>query len=88
MTPRTRTEIFLKICIPSSVALWNNLDSSVRNTDLFKRLKNALKTSLFPKIPTSLSKGNRYLSVIHCRIRNGCSNLNNDLHVFRNHLNV
>ena len=52
----------------------------------FKRCKNTLKTSLFPKIPTSLSKGNRYLSVIHCRIRNGCSNLNNDL--FGKHINV
>ena len=85
-TPRTRTETFRKSCIPSSVALWNSLDSSVRDIDSFKRFKNTLKTSLFPKIPTSLSKGNRYLSVIHCRIRNGCSNLNNDL--FRNHLNV
>ena len=68
------------------VCMWNSLDSSVRDIDSFKRFKNTLKTSLFPKIPTSLSKGNRYLSVIHCRIRNGCSNLNNDL--FRNHLNV
>ena len=85
-TPRTLTETFRKSCIPSSVALWNSLDTSVRDIDSFKRFKNTLKTSLFPKIPTSLSKGNRYLSVIHCRIRNGCSNLNNDL--FRNHLNV
>ena len=71
-TPRTRTETFRKSCIPSSVALWNSLDSSVRDIDSFKRFKNTLKTSLFPKIPTSLSKGNRYLSVNHCRIRNGC----------------
>ena len=85
-TPRTRTETLRKSCIPSSVALWNSLDSSVRDIDSFKRFKNTLKTSLFPKIPTSLSKGNRYVSVIHCRIRNGCSNLNNDL--FRNHLHV
>ena len=71
-TPRTRTEICRKSCIPSSVASWNSLDSSVRDIDSFKRFKNTLKTSLFPKIHTSLSKSNRYLSVIHYRIRNGC----------------
>ena len=59
MASRIRTVIFRKSCIPSSVALWNSLDSSVRNTDSFKRFKNILKTSLFPKIPTCLSKGNR-----------------------------
>ena len=62
-TPRTRTETFRKSCIPSYVALWNSQYSSVRDIDSFKRLKITLKTSLFPKIPTSLSKGNKYLSV-------------------------
>ena len=58
-TPRTRTETFRKSCIPSSVALWNSLDSSFRDIDSFKRFKNTLKTSVFPKIPTSLSKSNK-----------------------------
>ena len=29
-TPRTPTETFRKSCIPSSAALWNSLDSSIR----------------------------------------------------------
>ena len=59
MTPRTRTEIFRKSRIPSYIALWNSLDSSIIDIDSFKRFKNILNTSLFPKIPMSLSKDNR-----------------------------
>ena len=36
------------------------------------------------RIPNLYLFGNRYLSIIHARIRNNCSNLNNDL--FLNHL--
>ena len=36
------------------------------------------------RIPNLYFFGNRYLSIIHARIRNNCSNLNNDL--FLNHL--
>ncbi|MCG7867669.1 MAG: hypothetical protein JAY74_15080 [Candidatus Thiodiazotropha taylori] len=86
MTFRTRTETFRKSCIPSSIVLWNSLDRSVREIGSFEGFRNSLKTSLFPKITTLSIKGDRYLSVIHCRIRNCCSNLNYDL--FRNHLKV
>ena len=41
-TPRTRTETFRKSCIPSSVALRNSLDSSVRDIDSFIRFKNLI----------------------------------------------
>ena len=48
-TPRTRTETFRKSCIPSSVALWNSLDSSVGDIDSLKRFKNTLKPHYFLK---------------------------------------
>ena len=39
---------------------------------------------MIPSVPSIYSVGNRYLSVLHARIRNNCSDLNQDL--FRNHL--
>ena len=49
-------------------------------------LSSHLQSTAFPKIqvPSYFALGNRYLSVMHARLRNNCSNLNNDL--FINHL--
>ena len=45
------------------------------------QLKNLQNNS---KVPHYYTVGNRYLSVLHARIRNNCSNLSSDL--FMNHL--
>ena len=84
--PYARTEISRKSCIPSSVSLWNSLDSDIRSSNCTSHFKSNLKR-LRPsiiKVPSFYLAGDRYLSVLRTRIRNKCSNLNNDL--FNNHL--
>ena len=84
--PYNRTEISRKSCIPSSVSLWNSLDSNIRSSNSTSHFKTNLKRlrSTNSKVPSYYSTGDRYLSVLHARIRNKCSNLHNDL--FNNHL--
>ena len=56
---------------------------SSNSTSHFKtNLKRLRSTN--SNVPSSYNTGDRYLSVLHARIRNKCSNLNNDL--FNNHL--
>ena len=66
--------------------MWNTLDEGLKNQPTISSFKNNLQITTFPKlqVPNYFTSGNRYLSVIHARIRNNCSNLNNDL--FINHL--
>lgn len=83
-----RTELFSNSFIPSSITSWNNLSPEVKNLNTISQFKNALKRTIFKtnQIPKHFLLGNRFLSVMHARLRNGCSNLNNDL--FMNHLQV
>lgn len=85
-TPFCRTELFRKSCIPSSVSMWNSLDNNLRNSPSLNSFKYNLKKDNFStvKVPVYYSYGDRFLSVMHARIRNNCSNLSNDL--FINHL--
>ena len=85
-TPFCRTEILRKSCIPSSISLWNSLDESMRNSPSLNSFKYRLKGNSpnLRKIPAYYFYGDRYLSIMHCRIRNNCSNLSNDL--YHNHL--
>ena len=80
-----RTVISQKSCIPSSIGLWNNTDTDVRNASSLSafrsRLINEFKVSCVPPI---YLEGNRYLSVLTRNFRNNCSDLNYDL--FRNNL--
>ena len=80
VVPYTRTEISRKSCIPSSVSLWNSLDSDNRYSNCTSHYKSNLKR-LCPantKATSFYHTGDRYLSVLHARIRNKCSDLNND----------
>ena len=81
----TRTTISQKSCIPSSVYSWNNLNENLKNVDSFSTFKKLI-SSRFPLPPvTSYYFGdNRFLSVMHARIRNKCTGLNSDL--FHNYL--
>ena len=85
-TPRCRTELFRNSCIPSSLLIWNNLVESICNSLSLASFKYTLKQTNTIKVPAYYIKGDRYLSVIHARIRNKCSNLNNDLYL--NHLRI
>ena len=83
---RRRTELFSKSFIPSTTSYWNSLPMCIRNADFLNSFKSQLKSSIFkvPRIPQQFISGSRVFSVLHCRIRNNCSNLNSDL--FLNHL--
>lgn len=84
--PFTRTEISHRSCIPSSISFWNSLDENIRNSISVSSFKYQLKNQSTNnyKVPSFYIRGNRYLSVLHARIRNKCSNLKNDLYL--NHL--
>ena len=82
---QARTRLFQKSCIPFSIPIWNDLEQDVKNITTFNSFKSKLISMTKPKRISNLYFfGNRYLSIIHARIRNNCSNLNNDL--FLNHL--
>ncbi len=84
-TVARRTEIFSRSFIPSAAALWNDLDNDIKTSPSLLIFKNKLKHKFQPpKVPTYFLTGERSQSVLHARIRNRCSNLNDDL--FRNHL--
>jgi len=82
---KTRTTLFKKSCIPSAISLWNSLDTNVRSSTSLPSFKNITCSN-----PNKIGGnhlflfGKRYISVLHARIRNGCSDLNFDL--YNNHL--
>ena len=79
----TRTTISQKSCIPSSVYIWNDLNENLKNVDSFSTFKKSISSRFpLPPVPSYYLDGNRFLSVMHARIRNKCSGLNSDL--FRN----
>jgi hypothetical protein len=83
--PFFRTLISQQSCIPSSIQAWNNLDNNVRNSPTLTSFRSSVRrTSLAHNPPLHYFTGNRYLQIVHARLRNGCSNLNNDL--YNNHL--
>ena len=84
--PFNRTSISQKSCISSSIRLWNSLEDDLKNLSTLQTFKKKHITSSFNNscVPSHFAIENRYISILHARLRNNCSNLNNDL--FRNHL--
>ena len=83
----TRTTLFKNSCIPSTIDMWNSLDLNIRQNSTVCGFKNELKSnSPKDKVVPHYLHGNRYLSVLHARIRSNCSNLNEDL--YHNHLTL
>ena len=83
--PFCRTEISRKSRIPSSISVWNSLNIELRNSPSMASFKYQLKKHQnSSEVPTHYRAGNRYISVLHARIRNNCSNLLSDLYI--NHL--
>ena len=83
-TVARRLEIYSKSVLPSSIKLWNDLDIDTRNSDSIFSFKRKLRQLYNPPVvPTFFLVGDRFLQVLHARIRNKCSNLNSDL--FNNH---
>ena len=68
------------------IRMWNSLDEGLNNLPTITSFKHQLQSTVFPKIqvPSYFAWRNRYMSVLHARLKNNCSNLNNDLLI--NHL--
>ncbi|MCG8032136.1 MAG: reverse transcriptase family protein [Candidatus Thiodiazotropha taylori] len=86
VTVPQRTTIFSRSCIPSSTSAWNELPLQYRNSETYSAFCYQVKKDFCSSInvPIHYLMGSRKLSILHCRMRNRCSNLNNDL--FCNHL--
>ena len=83
-----RTELFSKSFVPSAISLWNKLPNNIKELDSLSKFKHAINTDILKRktIPCFYYAGKRIYSVIHARLRNKCSNLNNDL--LENHLTL
>ena len=84
--PFARTEISRRYCIPSSISLWNSFEHDFREAHNVNAFKYRLKKHKFStlQVPLYYFDGERYVSVMHARMRNKCSNLKHDL--YSNHL--
>merc|ERR1712115_433887 len=81
--PQCRTELYRKSFFPSATKLWNKLPEQIQRTESFGELKRHLRKDDII-IPPYYYIGNRKEQILHCRIRIGMSDLNNDL--FNRHL--
>ena len=66
---------------PSTTKLWNLLGLRIRQLPNFESFKYKLKKHYFKnaKLLSFYNIGNRYLNILHTRIRNNCSALHNTL---------
>ena len=78
VVPRCRLKTSANSFIPSSVKLWNNLDTSIRNVPTISIFKKRIKSEIF-KAPEYYGEGPRNLNILHTRLRYQCSSLNADL---------
>ena len=81
-----RTVLFENSCVPSLISLWNSLPLNVRHLPTISSFKREISNIMFQTntVQSYFSYGTRYLSVIHARLRNNCSDLKIDL--FLNHI--
>ncbi|MEW8548517.1 MAG: reverse transcriptase family protein [Candidatus Thiodiazotropha sp.] len=74
----TRTQLYYRSFLPSSIRDWNELPIEVRNSTSLASFKFQLNRDI-PKIPKYYYTGNRFLQIQHTRLRTGCSSLNQHL---------
>ena len=78
---RTRTAKLNKSFFPSTTRLWNRLPDDLKHALTVESFKYKLSTESRKKRPPLwLSHGHRKLNIIHTRLRNQCSDLNDDLY--------
>ena len=80
-----RTQLFANSFIPSSTELWNQLPLQIRRETTVSSFKTSLLRNIFvaPIVPIHFDHWNRKLSIIQARMRNRCSNLNQNLYLNR-----
>ena len=81
--PQFRTELYRKSFFPSSTDLWNNLPENIQNSKSFGEFKKYLRRDDI-SVPPYFYLGNRNEQIIHCKMRLGMSDLQDDL--FNRHL--
>jgi hypothetical protein len=76
-----RLSISQQSFFPSTTKLWNLLDPRIRQLSTFESFKYTLKQHYYKnaKPRSYYNIGNRYLNILHTKIRNNCSALHNDL---------
>jgi hypothetical protein len=76
--PTYRTETYHKSFFPSATELWNELPVFLQSTTSISSFKRHF-THTDTTVPPYYYLGERNEQIIHCRLRLGMSNLNNDL---------
>ena len=80
--PQANLTIYQQSFFPATLKLWNSLDPTIRQStsaETFK-LKLKLQYRRQSKPPPYYFIGDRFLSIIHTRLRNKCSSLKYDLY--------
>ena len=81
VVPNCRLSVTDKSFIPSTVRLWNSLDSAVREKTTVATFKSSLShPSLKPPYILYMYHGNRKVNILYTRLRHKCSTLNYDLY--------
>ena len=83
--PLNQTSISEKAYTPPAIRLWNSLDDHFKNILTLPTFKKQIISKFsIAHVPPYFSIGNRYMSVLHARLRKKCSGPNSDL--LRNHI--
>ena len=87
MIPLVKTNRYKHSYILSSISLWNDLNSTIKNLPSIHMFKMKLSQEMFTNArnPT-YSFGDRFPSIVHAQMRMGHSTLNYDLHRFGTHV--
>eukprot|EP00745_Piridium_sociabile_P003127 TRINITY_DN11889_c0_g1_i7.p1 TRINITY_DN11889_c0_g1~~TRINITY_DN11889_c0_g1_i7.p1 ORF type:complete len:377 (-),score=26.29 TRINITY_DN11889_c0_g1_i7:46-1176(-) len=78
--PSFKTDIFRYSFFPSATVLWNKLPLTIQQTNSLSQLKNFLRKNDSKIPPYYYYTGKRAEQIIHCRLRQGMSNINFDLY--------
>ena len=78
--PFNRLTVYQNSYFPCTIQAWNSLDLTIRNLPTFSSFKLKLQQIFYTKRrnPQYYYIGDRFLSVLHSRMRNKCSALNAD----------
>ena len=76
--PQSAHEYYDKSFVPSSIKLWNQLPSAIRCINSYDALKARVKNRVSKDIPKYYYWGTRKLSILHTKLRLGCSDLMSD----------
>jgi hypothetical protein len=76
--PFNRLSVYQNSYFPCTIQAWNSLDLTIRNLPTFSSFKLKLQQIFFtkrrnPQYSLYYSVGDRFLSVLHSRMRNKCT---------------